>query len=52
MSIKLEKLNEVNAQLNCILQKLETYVFIEKIPDVREKIVIAESPTVEMPIKQ
>jgi len=52
MSLKLEKLNEVNTQLNNILKKLETYVFIENIPDVREKIVVSEQPIVEMPIKQ
>jgi len=52
MSTKLEKLKEVNTQLDSVLKKLETYVFIENIVDVQEEKVIAEQPKLVISIKQ
>jgi len=51
MSKKLEKLKEVNAQLNSVLKKLETHIFIENMGDVKDKKVIAEQPKVAMQLK-
>jgi len=51
MSKKLEKLREVNAQLNGVLKKLETHIFIEKIGDAKDKKMITEQPKVAMQIK-
>ena len=49
---KLEKLKEVNAQLSGVLKKLEAYMFIENVEDIREKKKVEEKPKVLFELKQ
>lgn len=51
MSPKLDKLNEVNTQLDKILKKIETHMFLENIDHNREKIVVVKQPKTSMQIK-
>ena len=41
---KIEKLKEVHAQINKIINMIETRMFIENISDVEEKIIQEEKP--------
>ena len=41
---KLEKLKEIHAQINKIISKIETHMFIENISDIKEKIIQEEKP--------
>jgi hypothetical protein len=41
---KLEKLKEIHAQINKIISKIETRMFIENISDIKEKIIQEEKP--------
>lgn len=49
---KMEKLGEVKSQLNNILNKLETYMFIENITEVRDNKINEEKPEVIVELKQ
>jgi hypothetical protein len=46
MSKKIEKLKEINAQLDNVLTKLETHIFINNIDNVQDKKIKKEAPDV------
>jgi len=51
MSKKLDKLNEVNLQLDEILKRIETYIFLENIGDGRDNVVASKQPETYIQIK-
>jgi hypothetical protein len=51
MNNKLDKLKEVNMQINNIIKEIEIRIFIENIEDVREKVMQPEKPNVAVELK-
>ncbi len=51
MNNKLDKLKEVNMQVNNIIKEMEIRIFIENIEDVRDKAVQSEKPKVALELK-
>lgn len=48
---KLDKLKEINSQLDTVLKELETRIFIENIEVIREIVVQEEKPKVAVELK-
>jgi hypothetical protein len=51
MNNKLDKLKEVNMQVNNIIKEMEIRIFIENIEDVRERVAKPEKPKVAVELK-
>lgn len=52
MNKKIEKLKEVNSQLNNVLTKLEAHIFINNIENTKEKKIREEKPIILAETKQ
>jgi len=51
MNKKLNKLKEVNVQVNNIIKEMEIRIFIENIEDVRERVMQPEKPKAAIELK-